>query len=449
MCNRDVAGMNRVWVGAKYGCLIPLAMSILFAGCDFGSLLEVELPGQIPVASLDDPGLAETLVQSVVADFECAWDNYVAAAAIHSDEFIHTSSNVENRQWGQRRIPSFQFELGQAQCNQGYGLYTPLQTARFQANSNFDRLEGFATEEVPGKRALQAVVRAYGAYALVALGEGFCEMALDQGPLMQPAEVLARAESQFTEALELAGSSGSTDIRNMSLIGRARVRLNLGDFAGAISDAEGVSQGYLKVAARSGEHSALENSHCQRVNCSGPLGSMQGRVSEGYWNLEWRGVADPRVNVQSTGQIGGVGQQHYFHTKVRTLDADVPIASYKEAQLIIAEAAVRSGDIDRARSIINERHSLVSLPPFDEAGTASHDEVLAHVLEERRRELFAEGGHRLNDMLRFRGTAFEIPFLGEPGSDHPDGLDIVSLPYGNTTCLPLPDVERQTNPNLS
>ena len=67
--------------------------------------------------------------------------------------------------------------------------------------------------------------------------------------------------------------------------------------------------------------------------------------------------------------------------------------------------------------------------------------MIAHVLDERRRELAFEAGHRLNDMLRFRGTPFEIPFLGELGSFHPDGFDQNGDTYGITTCLPLLPVE--------
>ncbi len=67
--------------------------------------------------------------------------------------------------------------------------------------------------------------------------------------------------------------------------------------------------------------------------------------------------------------------------------------------------------------------------------------MIAHVIDERLRELAFEAGHRLNDMLRFRGTQFEIPFLGDPGSFHPNGLDQNGDAYGTTTCLPLPVVE--------
>ncbi len=140
---------------------------------------------------------------------------------------------------------------------------------------------------------------------------------------------------------------------------------------------------------------------------------------------------------------------HWSHTKVTSRATGVPLASYKEGQLIIAEASARSGDLDRARQIIAARHTEVGIPQYDAAELASQDQVVAAVIEERRRDLFVEGGWRLNDMLRLRDTPFRIPFLGEPGSIHPDGFDQTGQVYGTTTCLPLPDAERFGNPNIS
>ena len=59
------------------------------------------------------------------------------------------------------------------------------------------------------------------------------------------------------------------------------------------------------------------------------------------------------------------------------------------------------------------------------------------VIEERRRELWLEG-HRLYDIGRF-----DIPRTPVAGTPYPKGGS-----YGNTTCLPLPDVERFNNPNI-
>ena len=178
-----------------------------FVACDTDELLEVDLPGIVPEEALDDPLLAATLVASVISDTECAWDNYVAAAANHSDEYIESSGNLTMRNWGLRWIPANDPNYSQGTCEGwGYGLYTPLHTARFQAEDIYARLGTFGAD-VTNVGGLQATVRAYGGYSLMALGEGFCEMALDVGPLMTPAEVLTLAESRFSEAIQLAGAS--------------------------------------------------------------------------------------------------------------------------------------------------------------------------------------------------------------------------------------------------
>ncbi|MEX2466005.1 MAG: hypothetical protein WD995_03800, partial [Gemmatimonadota bacterium] len=65
-----------------------LAVTAALGACDTESLLEVDLPGRVSEDALNDPRLAGTLVNSVIADVECSWDNYVAAAAHHSDEWI-------------------------------------------------------------------------------------------------------------------------------------------------------------------------------------------------------------------------------------------------------------------------------------------------------------------------------------------------------------------------
>jgi hypothetical protein len=53
--------------------------------------------------------------------------------------------------------------------------------------------------------------------------------------------------------------------------------------------------------------------------------------------------------------------------------------------------------------------------------------------------MFAEGGHRLNDHLRFRGTQWAIPFKGEPGSIHPTGVVAYWNPVRRYEVLPAAD----------
>jgi len=206
------------------------------AACAFNDILGVHVPGRVQEGALDDPSLANTLAASAVSDLECAWNNYVAAAALIGDEFIQASGNLNQRNWASRRITADEPTMAQGSCRTAYGIYTPLQTARFQAEDLFKRIDAFPDAKVPNKTLLKAQVRAYGAFALVALGEGFCQMALDGGPLMAPKDVLAVAETRFTDAITLATTANSSDILNMALVGRARVRLDLQNFAYAAAE---------------------------------------------------------------------------------------------------------------------------------------------------------------------------------------------------------------------
>ena len=429
--------------GVLIGGILGLA-----GGCGFGNILDVHVPGRVQEGALNDPALAGTMVASVVSDLECAWNNYAAGSALISDEFIQASGNLVQRNWGSRRITADEPTMAQGTCRTQYGIYTTLHTARFQAQDIFKRLEGFTDAQVANRISLEATVKAYGAYALVALGEGFCEMAIDGGPLMTKAQVLALAESRFTDAIDLATNAGNTDILNMALVGRARVRLDLRNFMGALADAGRVPAGYVKNVTRDDSDVRRYDAFCEFITCAT---NRHATVAPNYRNVTWLGVPDPRVTVTTKNQLAFDNAQiHYYPTNKHTSRTfPLILASYKEARLIIAEASARTGDLATARQLINAMHTAAGIPGYDAVGTDTQDQVTVQVIEERRRELFTEGGHRLNDQLRFRGTPFNIPFKGEAGSIHPNGVDATSLPYGTTTCYPLPTVERIGNPNIS
>jgi hypothetical protein len=425
--------------------VFAVAASLATSACS--DILDVHVPGRVQQEALDDPALAPTMVASVISDFECAWNNYVAAAALIGDEFVQASGNLNQRNWASRRIPADDATMAQGTCRAQYGIYTTLQTARFQAEDSFKRLEKFTDAQVANRTLLMATVKAYGAWALLALGEGFCEMAIDGGPLMTPKEVLALAETRFTEAIALATTANSQDILNMSLAGRARVRLDLGNYAGALADARLIPATYVKNATRDESDTRRYDALCEHIACAT---NRHATVAPNYRAITWAGVPDPRVAVTTRNQLAFDNAQiHYYPTNKHTSRAyPVVITSFRDMRLIIAEASARTNDLATARTQINAMHAAAGIPGYDAGGTATQNEVIAQVIEERRREMFTEGGHRLNDHLRFRGTQWAIPFKGEPGSIHPTGVDPTGLPYGTTTCFPLPVVERIGNPNI-
>ena len=142
------------------------------------------------------------------------------------------------------------------------------------------------------------------------------------------------------------------------------------------------------------------------------------------------GVADPRVRVTNTGRNGADNvtpiwqQQKYTGTGAVAL----PIASYAEAQLILAEATGGQAGLDainRVRALSTGIPAITTLPA----------DFTALVLEERRRQLFSEG-QRYGDMLRKN-----LPFIST-------GQNRKGQSYSNLTCVPLPDVETRNNPNM-
>jgi hypothetical protein len=240
---------------------------------------------------------------------------------------------------------------------------------------------------------------------------------------MQPIEVLQAAEANFTEAITRSGPSMDEDIRLLALLGRARVRLDLGNDAGAAADAALIPAGWSYVA----DYSTLQGNRENRVYNVTIRNSFLSVAPE-YRNLMVGAEPDPRVPVLNTGGFGHDGTTaHWRQQKYPTADAPIAIASWEEARLIVAEALGGA----QAVTAINELRAAQGIAPLDNPDVGN---MLPVILEERRRQLFSEG-HRLNDMLRHN-----IPF--------PTGTNHKGQTYGPTTCLYLPDQERDNNPNL-
>jgi hypothetical protein len=415
---RPAAAWLRRVLGTGAVLLLP-AMT----ACD--GLLDVEIPGAVSEADLNNPALAVPLFNSGLGAFECAFANYVATVAVLTEEYIVSSGWLNDNIWGWRGIET-RSAPGTCSNNRnasGFGAYTPIHEARFLLESTMDRIEGFEEAAVPNKEQMLITLNAYTGYAYTLLGEGFCEMAIDQGPLIQPVEVLQRAEAYFTEAVNRSTAEMDDDIRFMALLGRARVRLNLGNAAGAASDAGEIPVNWEHVA----DYSTIQGNRENRLYNITIRNSFLS-VSPNYRDLMVGGVADPRVPAVNSGAAGHDGTTpHWRQRKYLTADAPIPIASWAEAKLIRAEALGGSQAVNE----INELRAAQGIAPLENPDVAN---MLPVILEERRRQLFSEG-HRLNDMLRH-----DIPF--------PTGTNHKGQTYGPTTCMWLPDQERDSNPNL-
>lgn len=412
---------------AKVAGLLAATVAI---GLGCRSLLEVDSPLRVSATRLNDPTLAVQFVNGVIGDFECAFGNYVADVAQVTDEFYGSSPIVANIAIALRRPTSITSPNTLPGCsriaNQPTGqIYIPLSIARYQADDIYARLESFRESDVksPGKTVLMATAAAYAGYAYTLFGEGFCVSAFDGGPARQPTEVLTIAEAKFTTALNLAQTANHADLLDFARVGRARVRLNLGRLAEAADDAKLVSAGYVKYATFSSDSPRRQN----QVNVWNN-GAFWTVVDASFRSLTVNGVPDPRVPVRDAGRnaVDGVTRL-WVQTKYPTDGSSIPIATWEEAQLIIAEAEGGQSAVDR----INALRAKAGLPSFTSTDSAT---IVLQTREERRRELFLQG-HRLNDMLRFN-----LPFKS--------GVNARGQAYGTMTCFPLPLAETDNNPNL-
>jgi hypothetical protein len=391
--------------------------TLLLGGCS--NLLEVEFPGLIPSEQLNDPSLAPVLVTSVIGDFECAYNNYTAGSSFHSDEFESANGNATLGFWGERGITSTDAFYVNGACEQTMGIYRTLQTARYQSEDVFKRLQAWTDAEVAGRAAKLATVRTYGAYSYALMGETLCAVAFDGGPQQAPVEALKIAEVQFNEAITLAQQSGETQILTMARVGLSRVKMDLKKWSEAAQLAQQIPAGYELFASRAANTDRLWNNHF-----------LFGVATAAYVvGADYRVMDDPRVLILDTGLPAFTNTiDLWITTKYESLASPIRLASYREARLILAEALAQQGQVAQAMVILNTRRAEVGLAPLTASTQA---EAVANVIQERRKELSFEGGHRLNDLLRY-----QIPW--KIGANPYDGR-----PYGNTTCYPFPVQELQ------
>ena len=292
-----------------------------------------------------------------------------------------------------------------------------LHTARFQAEDVAKKLTAWTDQQVANRTDMLAQVKMYGAYAYLLMGEGFCQVAFDGGPVQPPTAALTLAETRFTEGIALAQQAGDTDMLNMGQVGMARTKMDLKKWSEAAQFASQVPPGYVKNADR-GQESA------RRWNKLWRLAQQVGAytVATAYRNMN-----DPRVLVADAGRGAFNSEVRlWITTKYTGLSSPMRLASGIEANLIQAEALAQQGQIAQAMTLVNARRAQVGLAPLS---ATTQEEAINIIIDERRKELSFEGGHRLNDLLRYK-IAWKV------GSN-----PFTNRNYGTTTCWPHPTLE--------
>jgi hypothetical protein len=431
----------------------PRAVGYVLAGALFaaglltackGDPLSAPSPTRVAADGLYVPENAALLVNGSVGDMECAVNSYTVLGALIGDEFNDATQTADRFPYDARTFTRSDRRYAVNACD-ALGVYGPLQAARVSTDAIRISLESWADSQVVNRQALLAQANLAEGYSMLLLGEGFCTTTFTTfvptdpqhlptyGPELQPKEAEAAAEARFTAAITAAQAAGakSSNLLYAAYVARARARLDQGDAAGARADAAQVPSTFTGYYVSTSNGSARRQN---RVFVENDSASQSSSVGNRYRNLN-----DARVPSYYYGKVIR-GDSIFIQTKYLTSDAPLPLATYREAQLIIAEADIASNPANTV-AIINAERALsrangyTGQPPY--VGATDAASLKAEVVDQRRRELWLDS-HHLGDVLRY-GIVLTPP----AGTAYRNGGT-----YGNNVCLPIPDVERLNNPNL-
>jgi hypothetical protein len=393
--------------------------------------LSVDAPKQIPADGIAVPSNAVLLTNGAIGDFECAFGAYVALSAEIAHEMIDATQTAARWPYDRRDVHSDDALYGTGDCV-NLGVYEPLSTARWSAENILGYLQQWSDQEVADRQTLIAEAAAYAGYSYVLLGEGFCQAAVNLSPAMSSAELFDSAAVRFTTALAAAQAAGVDSLKYLALVGRARAYLDLNQGTQALADAQQVPATFAYTMSASNAVPRRQN----RVFAQNGFVSSTNKhdamsVDPAYRNATDMGVPDPRVPVMDGGYNQTIGVPIFFQQKYNDYSTPIPIASGVETLLIRAE--VQGGTA--ADSIINYLHGVVRLPAWP--NTTDPDSIAAQVQLERDHALWLTG-HRFYDIRRL-----SLPLVPAPGDPY-----VAGGAYGSTTCFPLPDVEKNNNPNI-
>ena len=401
----------------RFGVALMAAVGI--TACS--DVLSVTNPGPIPDASIQTLESVPSFVSGMSGDLSNALDEMVRITGIVSDELAHGGSYTGEGLWYRGIIRS-------EDVNDQWAL---MQRARWVAESGIARIKtipGYTYDADPA--AARANLLA--GFANRLLGENVCKAVFDGGPIESDSAHFQRAEGYFTEAIRIAQAKNVLDVLRAAYGGRATVRAALGNWTGAVADAQQVPASFVYNALFSTNSFRESNSLVQETYV---------RREFTVFNTQWAQVFnDPRVpwdtiytNAAKTAiQKGQDGKTNFFRQRKYTdLGSDIPLVKGTEMLMLRAEAALRAGDIAGAFTLINQQRAQYNMAAL----TAPADLPTAwKTLEKEYGAVVWLEARRLWQLRRWSA---------DTGPAHTTFLD------GRASCIPISQQEMQSNPNAT
>jgi len=332
--------------------LLPLAL-LAAAGCD--SLLSVDSDPQ--TVDANSPVSLSAAVVGATADLFQSYDSFIVWAGLFNDEFVNSGTAPGVQAWDRR-------DVGIDCCGGvgrgssiGGGNYGLIQRAVAIADIQQERLEAGDFAEYPNAgtdAAEYALFSAYTGLGKTWIGDLWCSTAFGGvGPELSTADVYARAEAEFTAAIDAADAAD--DIRQLALVGRARVRLFQGNQNGAVQDAQQVDPDFEYFA----NYSTASFEQRNRIHFrTWDFGNWSVGPAFRDLTIDGTGMPDPRVELALDPRPAfEPSQPLYAPLKVPNPSTSLRIASGDEAQYIIAEVMGGQTAVDIINDI-RSRHGI-------------------------------------------------------------------------------------------
>lgn len=430
---------------------IVLSVTALLAGsaaCD----TKVSNPGRFEDTFLNQRGAAVAMVNGAARGL-AQGINYISYTGAAVTREIHpagsTGSFGISARWQNGDLGADDADLNDHWAEAQRGRYIAEEAIRRMEAAGPPPATGDVLTPAAYNNALQ-LAYVYAGYANRVLGENMCGGTIDGGPEVPSTVYLTRAESLFTKAIAITGGTAATltTQKTAAYAGRAQVRVALGKWAEAVSDAGQVpitfvfNLNYFNVGDDDQRNRIFWSSGNSRESGS----AYRAHTEWNTWYYDYRQqTADPRVPITTTALTGDAAIEccgrvpFYPEAKHAASAAPIRLASGREMRLIEAESKLRTGDIAGAFTSI----ALVRVNAGAVALTtpATIDEAWRLFKRERGVELWLEA-RRMGDLRRWKAanTPGALDPLEQPGS--------LSHLVKQDLCFPISRRERETNPNL-
>jgi hypothetical protein len=430
---------------SRRALVLPLTAAALMVTSACNDFLKVKNPGAIEEPEINNPAYVTLLVNGVIGEFQPAFTSDVMYSGVFTDELANFHGFPENIDIDVRNVSI-------ANGTYNIGVYTPLQSARFMADSVTGLLKTLLGAGASSDVRLARVL-AYAGYSYTLLGEQMCSAPIGMSKAYTSDELLGFALDRFKSAITVAtaakganGGAAADSILNLANVGAARVSLDLGKFTDAATYASAVPAAFNFYVYHSAQN-LRENNPMFNAASNGGSAEWVGLTNTPFLNI----TGDPRIPrpavKEKTQQDSAIvpnsplAYSTYNGTAVGadfTLGASVRFASGLEAQYILAEA---QGNTPANVAFLNTRIALGGGTPLV---APTDPEYVAALRDQRSRDLYL-AAYRMGDLRRYQ-KLYQAD-LWQKGTY----VSPVPAPptFGTQTCWPIPLSEYNGNPNLT